>query len=494
MKITKKFLSVLTAAFCAASACVCNVSADAENIVGNGTEGVITYEIVDIDFDSNGDFARITDIDVTAENVTVPRALNNYAVQEIESDVFTECTSLANIYVDPENKYFKHVDGVLFSKDGSTLVCYPRAKATSNKYDVPKDVVTINDNAFANCEKMENITLGNNVTTIGTGAFEGCTKLADIVIPENVSYVGRNAFANTEIYNYQSRNKEEGSSIIYYADKWVIGCDDMKTIKDSATPIKAGTTGIAGGAFIGATSLVTVDIPDSVLYIGDSAFSGCDQLSAVTFSKSLKTIEANAFYNCDSLAIVKLPSTLGAIKEGAFQSCDRLTEINIPASVTTIEAYTFEGCALLSEIDIPKTITEIKTCAFQNCEALTKVTINNNACVIADKPTTIANTSDKFDGTIIGYKASTAEEYTKSYNIRFEELNGSSNVDPVPGELEKGDANKDGKVNVRDAAAIASALAKNDISSLPSVADYNGDGKINVRDAAAIASFLASSK
>lgn len=52
----------------------------------------------------------------------------------------------------------------------------------------------------------------------------------------------------------------------------------------------------------------------------------------------------------------------------------------------------------------------------------------------------------------------------------------------------KGDANGDGIINVRDAAAIASALAKG--VELPSYADFNGDGKVNIRDAAAIAGSL----
>ena len=60
----------------------------------------------------------------------------------------------------------------------------------------------------------------------------------------------------------------------------------------------------------------------------------------------------------------------------------------------------------------------------------------------------------------------------------------------------RGDANQDGKVNVRDAAAIASALAKGKVDSLKCqiCADYNEDGKVNVRDAAAIAKDLATGK
>lgn len=56
-----------------------------------------------------------------------------------------------------------------------------------------------------------------------------------------------------------------------------------------------------------------------------------------------------------------------------------------------------------------------------------------------------------------------------------------------------GDANKDNVVNVRDAAAIAAALAKgeDEVAKLPAQADYNMDGVINVRDAAAIANMLA---
>lgn len=58
----------------------------------------------------------------------------------------------------------------------------------------------------------------------------------------------------------------------------------------------------------------------------------------------------------------------------------------------------------------------------------------------------------------------------------------------------KGDANNDGKVNVRDCAYIANKLAAGKASSLPSEADYNSDGKINVRDAANLASDLAKGK
>ena len=55
----------------------------------------------------------------------------------------------------------------------------------------------------------------------------------------------------------------------------------------------------------------------------------------------------------------------------------------------------------------------------------------------------------------------------------------------------KGDANNDGKLDVRDAAYIARLLANGKGKGIPPIADFNGDGTVNVRDAAAIARFLA---
>ena len=54
-----------------------------------------------------------------------------------------------------------------------------------------------------------------------------------------------------------------------------------------------------------------------------------------------------------------------------------------------------------------------------------------------------------------------------------------------------GDANSDGKLDVRDAAYIARMLAQRDTEKLPKNSDFNGDGKVDVRDAAAIARSLA---
>ncbi len=87
------------------------------------------------------------------------------------------------------------------------------------------------------------------------------------------------------------------------------------------------------------------------------------------------------------------------------------------------------------------------------------------------------------------------ERLNKIYDLTFANYDKEDETEVIETTEEKvilkGDANLDKKVNVRDCAAIATALAKGNVSKLTEEADYNNDGKINVRDAAAIASFLA---
>ncbi len=75
----------------------------------------------------------------------------------------------------------------------------------------------------------------------------------------------------------------------------------------------------------------------------------------------------------------------------------------------------------------------------------------------------------------------------KDKNITL--FNGSVTIKAEP--FLNGDANSDGKLNVRDCAFIASKLSLGKVDNLPEHTDFNMDHKINVRDAAAIAKNLS---
>ena len=115
------------------------------------------------------------------ENVTT---IGDYA--------FSRCDSLKAIEVAENNLHYTSVDGVLFNKDMTTILRYPKRKE-GKQYTIPSSVTTIGVNAF-NFTYLQEIEIPDGVQTIGTGAFDCSTNLKDISIPASVTSIGRNIY------------------------------------------------------------------------------------------------------------------------------------------------------------------------------------------------------------------------------------------------------------------------------------------------------------
>ena len=125
-------------------------------------------------------------------------------------------------------------------------------------YIIPNSVVNINNDAFKNCNNLQNVTIGANVTNIGSNVFNYCTNLTGIELSDNVMSIGENAFSNTGYYNNAS-NWEDG--VLY------IGNCLIKTKVNTGIEsynIKPGTQCISSYAFYDWKSLKSVNIPDSI--------------------------------------------------------------------------------------------------------------------------------------------------------------------------------------------------------------------------------------
>ena len=114
-------------------------------------------------------------------------------VAYIGDSVFYECNSLNSINVDKNNTAYSSVDGVLFNKDQTTLICYPAGK-TQTVYQIPKEVTDIADKGFAYCDSLHNVEIPIGVIDIGYGVFAYCNELNNIKIPKSVTSIGYSAF------------------------------------------------------------------------------------------------------------------------------------------------------------------------------------------------------------------------------------------------------------------------------------------------------------
>ena len=115
------------------------------------------------------------------ETVHIPNG-----VEIIQNGVFDATFKLSEITVEPGNKNYSSVDGVLYNADGTELIYCPSGKKI-NEFTVPEKVETIADRAFADCFNLEKIVIGENVKKVGSEAlprtpFYGKSKLKDIKI------------------------------------------------------------------------------------------------------------------------------------------------------------------------------------------------------------------------------------------------------------------------------------------------------------------------
>ncbi len=122
-------------------------------------------------------------------------------VDEIVPSAFS-CTgsnimNISKIEVDPDNKYYKSVDGILFSKDGKNIVRYPAAR--SGSYTIPADVNTLSDGAFAHSTKLTSVTIPEGVADIPENAFTYCTSLAEVKLPSSLKTIAKWGFEATAL-------------------------------------------------------------------------------------------------------------------------------------------------------------------------------------------------------------------------------------------------------------------------------------------------------
>ena len=353
-------------------------------------------------------------------------------VRSIGDWAFAECTELTAITLPADLKTIG---------EGAFEGCTKLAKADMTKATA---LETIGNNAFRGCTVLGNVSLPSTLTTVGNAAFWGCEAMTEVTfpdglvtigelayydckaltavsIPDSVAVVGNWAFGECDslVYNVYAGD-DENNAANYLGSKenpyaWLISVEDTSAVTECV--IHEDTKGLYGSAFARCNKLVSVDIPEGVVYVGELTFAECDKLTSVSFPKSVAAIGKNAIptktvvhcegdtvaheYAMDAYSHVVSWDISADKKDDVTASYDSVTKtltiegkgamvnweddllvpwmkaynkhiqfVVIGEGVTNVGGYAFQRYEYLKSVVIPTSVTEIGKEIIKGCNAL----------------------------------------------------------------------------------------------------------------------------
>ena len=297
-------------------------------------------------------------------SVVIPAGVTN-----MFAATFSSASGLTNITVAVDNPAYKSVDGVLYTKDGKTLVAWPRAKggdavvASGTEYigdaafycnydlisvSLPASLKSIGNNAFGYCQKesFSSVTIPASVETIGAEAFRYCSYLSTVNFlgTEGDIDIAATAFIGTPY------DAAKPFALIVDDDGSLVGIHGIAPENVVISNYLEGVdlTGICCAALsagnYNTASMTNVVVSEGVTWIGDSAFASDESLESVTLPESLQSISYNAFYRCTALRELRIPSGVESVSDTLFEGCTNLT---VYAPETLRDEFSVpEGCTI----------------------------------------------------------------------------------------------------------------------------------------------------
>lgn len=334
------------------------------------TEITIPSSVVEIRY---GAFAGCTGL----ESIVIPGTVN------VGDEAFANCTGLTEVIL---GDGFTHLSNEVFSNCASLKTVI-----------LPEGLKTIGTGTFTACPALTEITIPSTVTEIHSSAFgrnrleksvtidpeKTITFTGDAPEMENGAFSGSVIIARYPFGNLTwtaDKMQDYGGTVTWVPTGSVAGTcgknlswtleDGVLTVsgtgemfgfpEDNPAPwsayhtfiekvvVESGVTTIGSHAFDGTAcpgyaGITELELPDTLVSIGEGAFNTCLGLTSICIPGSVTKIGGGAFASCENLETVVLSEGLQIIGDAAFDFCSALKEITVPSTVTIVGEYAFSG-------------------------------------------------------------------------------------------------------------------------------------------------------
>ena len=259
--------------------------------------------------------------------------------------------TIERIEVDKKNENYKSLDGVLFSKDGESLIEYPPMKSNT-EYEVQEGVKNIEYQSFCECQNLKRITLPSTVNRIGSQVFYGSVLLQRVVVNAvTPPKVDSNAFQNfnsncfvlvpkgcANKYKAADGWKQIANQIIdEIPSEFTVNNIKYKVLSLEDRTVEVAKNPNASGA---------ITIPSNVPYLG--------------FQFTVVGVGAEAFYH-SKITSISLPNTIKSVGYDAFN--ELRISMSLPSSLEKVESRAFRK-NIFEDLSLPSGLKEIGSAAF----------------------------------------------------------------------------------------------------------------------------------
>lgn len=261
--------------------------------------------------------------------------------------------SAENIVVSKNDPKYTSIDGLLYTKDGKSLVRIPNLRKKAVIADGCEEFCTTavewagddDGDPYMGCEDLKTIVLPESIRTINTKKHLtrwGTSSYAEDHYTDKTDYISFTIANKNMPWEQVSLLHKKFNTPYETLQKEVPAVFGPGAEQGFITP-KDGTVLLK---YVGKDD--NVCIPQGITKIEKNAFAS-STLKNVVFPEGLEKIGENAFANCKKLTKVTIPKSVDIIDQDAFSKCKNLKKITFKGTPSDISPYAFDGTAVVSE-------------------------------------------------------------------------------------------------------------------------------------------------